>query len=64
LADPAEWGLTEYVERCVTIGNDVHWQPDGAGRAVGISPTGGLLVEAGGEVTELVSGAVHEVRTD
>lgn len=58
-----DWPHSEYVEACITLGREITWEPDGAGRAVDISPQGGLVVEAEGGRTTLVSGATHHVRT-
>ncbi len=58
---PGRWPRQEYLRRCATIGSDVIWEPDGAGRAIDIAPDGGLVVETmSGEVT-LRSGAVWSV---
>lgn len=59
---PDSWGREEYVSRCVTIGRDVTWEPDGSGRAVGVGSGGTLLVETDGGVVSLDSGVVREVR--
>lgn len=61
-AGPVEWGRDEYLARSATVGAEVTWEPDGAGRAVGIGPLGGLIVETVDGVVVLDSGAVHTVR--
>ncbi|MDO4792014.1 MAG: biotin--[acetyl-CoA-carboxylase] ligase [Buchananella hordeovulneris] len=59
--------VREYAQHCVTLGQPVRVQlcPDGSasagdlsGTAVGIAPTGALLVETGGEVREVSAGDV------
>lgn len=59
----AGWSLDHYKQKSVTLGNDVTWEPDGAGRAVDISSDGGLVVElGGGERKTLYSGAIRHLR--
>ena len=61
-AGPDAWGWEEYTARCVTLGRDLVWEPDGRGRALAITAAGGLLVAtAAGEIV-LDSGAVHSLR--
>jgi BirA family biotin operon repressor/biotin-[acetyl-CoA-carboxylase] ligase len=57
-----EWQLAEYRERCDTLGREVTWDPDGRGTAVDVDVDGSLVVESGGEVLRLRSGAVRHVR--
>lgn len=59
---PGEWPRDEYLAACETIGQEVTWEPDGAGRAVGIGADGALLVETPGAQIELRSGEVRHVR--
>ncbi|MBT8249112.1 MAG: biotin--[acetyl-CoA-carboxylase] ligase [Acidimicrobiia bacterium] len=58
---PGRWPRSRYVRRCVTIGSDIVWKPDGAGRAIDIAPDGGLIVETDSGEVELRSGAVWSV---
>lgn len=61
-AGPDAWGRDEYAARCVTLGRDIVWEPDGRGRARAIAPGGGLVVvTAAGEVV-IDSGAVQSIR--
>lgn len=61
-AGPGDWGRREYAERCLTLGTEVTWEPDGSGTAVGIDPGGGLVVAVGDGETVLRSGEVGRVR--
>lgn len=56
------WPRTEYLRACVTVGRDITWQPDGAGRAVGVADDGALVVETVAGMETVHSGAVHHVR--
>jgi biotin-(acetyl-CoA carboxylase) ligase len=61
-AGPEAWGRDEYAARCVTLGRDIVWEPDGRGRARAIAQGGGLVVvTAAGEVV-IDSGAVQSIR--
>jgi len=60
--ESADWGRAEYVAACSTIGHDVTWEPEGAGRATGIAPDGGLEVDTADGPTIIRSGEVHTVR--
>ena len=62
-AGPDRWGRDEYLAVSSTVGHQVTWQPDGAGRAVGIAADGGLVVAIGDGEVVLRSGEVREVRT-
>lgn len=62
-AGPDSWPLDRYVSRCVTIGSDIAWEPDGRGRAVDVDPTGALMVDTPGGRRRLTSAAVRHVRT-
>jgi BirA family biotin operon repressor/biotin-[acetyl-CoA-carboxylase] ligase len=57
-AGPGAWPRTEYVERAWTVGRKVTWD-GGTGRAVGIAPGGGLIVDTGKGETVLTAGEVH-----
>jgi BirA family biotin operon repressor/biotin-[acetyl-CoA-carboxylase] ligase len=56
------WPIDEYRAVCTTLGEDVVWEPQGAGRAVGIDGDGALLVETPEGVRAIHSGAVRHVR--
>jgi BirA family biotin operon repressor/biotin-[acetyl-CoA-carboxylase] ligase len=60
---PGDWPLDEYRERCSTLGQTITWVPDGIGQAVGIDPSGALLVETERGPVSLTSGAVTHIRT-
>lgn len=59
---PDSFERTRYIELCDTVGRDITWQPDGAGRAIGIGPDGELLVTTDGGALALHSGEVSHVR--
>jgi BirA family biotin operon repressor/biotin-[acetyl-CoA-carboxylase] ligase len=61
---PEDWGRLEYRQSCATIGQQVRWQPEGAGVAEDIDSDGALLVRTGGGIERLMSGRVWEVRDD
>ncbi|OFW67140.1 MAG: biotin--[acetyl-CoA-carboxylase] ligase [Actinobacteria bacterium RBG_16_68_21] len=63
-AGPEDWGRDEYLARSATVGSAVTWEPDGAGRAVGIGPLGGLIVQTARGTVVLDSGIVRLVRTE
>ncbi|HLU53271.1 MAG TPA: biotin--[acetyl-CoA-carboxylase] ligase [Acidimicrobiia bacterium] len=59
-----DWPRDEYVAACETIGQEIVWEPAGAGRAVGLAADGALVVEtADGTTVELRSGEIRHVRT-
>jgi biotin-(acetyl-CoA carboxylase) ligase len=62
-AGPDGWGREEYVDRCVTVGRDIVWEPEGRGRAIGVSLDGALEVQTQEGDVELRAGEVHTVRT-
>lgn len=59
---PDRWGRDEYRSRCVTIGQEVTWEPAGSGTATDIASDGGLEVRTAAGTVVLTSGAVHTVR--
>lgn len=59
---PERWGQAEYLARCVTIGEEIAWDPDGGGTATGIAADGGLVVMTRAGEVVLDSGAVRTVR--
>jgi len=58
------WPRDEYRRRCVTLGQELRWDPDGRGRAVEIADDGGLVVSVAGQELVLRSGTVRHVRVD
>ena len=62
-AGPEQWGWVEYGARCLTVGRDITWDPDGNGTAVGIAREGGLIVDTARGRVVLESGAVRSVRS-
>lgn len=61
-AGPDDWGIDEYRAVCTTVGKELTWEPDGAGKAVGVNEDGSLAVQTSSGVEALSAGAVHEVR--
>jgi BirA family biotin operon repressor/biotin-[acetyl-CoA-carboxylase] ligase len=61
-ADPNDWGRDEYQSYCTTIGEEIAWQPAGAGTAVGVDERGRLEVETVDGLIALDSGAVRQIR--
>ncbi len=61
LRTPGSWPRERYRQLCFTLGTDIRWEPDGAGRAVDVAHDGGLVVATrDGQIT-LRSGAVWSV---
>lgn len=58
------WPKDEYRRCCVTLGQELRWDPDGRGRAIGIADDGGLVVSVAGQELVLRSGTVRHVRAD
>jgi BirA family biotin operon repressor/biotin-[acetyl-CoA-carboxylase] ligase len=56
------WPRHEYVERCVTVGSEITWTPDGRGRAVDVEADGSLVVDTEVGPVRLRSGEVRHVR--
>jgi BirA family biotin operon repressor/biotin-[acetyl-CoA-carboxylase] ligase len=56
------WPIDEYRGVCATIGEDITWEPAGAGRAMGVDADGALIVETRNGVETVHSGAVRHVR--
>ena len=59
---PRSWPRDEYREASITIGRDITWSPEGAGRAVDIAPDGGLVVITHEGRTTLHASHVRHVR--
>ncbi len=58
---PDSWPRKEYVERCLTIGHEITWQPEGRGVAVDVDQDGGLVVSFGsaGQIVIHASEVAH-----
>ncbi len=59
---PGRWGRNEYRRACRTIGRDIRWHPDGAGRAIDVDEEGRLVVQTESGAIALSSGEVWSVR--
>lgn len=57
-----DWPQDEFRNRCLTLGREITWRPDGTGRAVDVDLDGALVVETDGGTVRLRSGEVHHVR--
>jgi BirA family biotin operon repressor/biotin-[acetyl-CoA-carboxylase] ligase len=62
LIDSPGWPIDEYRNRCLTLGMDVTWEPDGSGHALDIADDGGLLVETESGTETVHSGVVRHLR--
>lgn len=62
LVETEGWPSEEYRALCDTLGREITWEPDGAGRALDIHPDGGLIVEIDGRRETITSGVVSHVR--
>ena len=62
MLDDTDWPMEAYRAVCVTLGRDITWEPDGAGRAVDIAPDGALVVETPSGREAIHSGVVRHVR--
>ena len=61
-AGPTGLSRDEYIQRCVTIGRAIEWEPKGSCTAIGVDEDGALLVETDAGVQALSSGGVRHVR--
>jgi BirA family biotin operon repressor/biotin-[acetyl-CoA-carboxylase] ligase len=62
-AGPEAWGIDEYRAVCRTIDQDLTWEPDGRGRAIGVNDDGTLAVRTEAGDLALAASVVHEVRS-
>lgn len=59
---PEDWGRGEYLDRCVTLGRAVTWEPAGAGTAIDVTDAGALVIRTRSGTVVLDSGEVRLVR--
>jgi len=59
---PQDWGIDQYRLVCQTVGLDITWEPEGAGRAIGVNEDGTLAVRTEHGALSLSSGSVREIR--
>lgn len=59
---PKDWGIDDYRLACETVGFDVTWKPDGAGRVIGVNEDGTLAVRTEHGAMSISSGSVREIR--
>ncbi|HSK06747.1 MAG TPA: biotin--[acetyl-CoA-carboxylase] ligase [Acidimicrobiia bacterium] len=62
LVEEGGWPHDEYRSRCVTVGREITWEPEGRGRAVDVGEEGELVVEIEGRREMIPSGSIHHVR--
>lgn len=62
LIDCPGWPVDEYRAACVTIGEEIQWEPEGRGKAVDVAEDGGMKVETADGFETLYSGAIRHVR--
>ena len=60
---PDDWGREEYAAHCITLGQEIAWDPSGRGVARAIDRGGGLIVETVTGDIVIDVGAVRHVRT-
>ena len=63
LIDEDGWPIDEYRAACSTLGLEVSWEPDGRATAVDVNQVGELVVEQGGEMSAISSGAIRHLRS-
>ncbi len=63
LLEGTGWPIGDYRDSCVTLGRQITWEPDGAGKAVDVTDDGGLIVETDDGPQVITSGEVHSVRS-
>ena len=59
---PQNWGRAEYLERSVTVGRRVTWEPNGLGHALDIDEGGALVVETENGTERLIAGEIRHLR--
>ena len=59
---PQEWGRAEYLERSVTVGRRVTWEPNGVGTALDVDERGALVVETDHGLDRLLAGEIRHLR--
>lgn len=62
LIETPGWPVDSYRSVCVTLGQEITWQPDGSGRASDVDDAGGLIVETPDGSRTIHSGEVRHVR--
>jgi hypothetical protein len=62
LVEGEGWPIEEYRSLCATLGREVVWEPQGRGTAIDLTGEGGLVVESGGYLETLSSGAIRHLR--
>lgn len=59
---PGSWPIDRYRSRCVTLGTQITWDPDGAGLAVDVARDGSLVVDTDTGRINLTTAGVRHVR--
>ena len=60
---PQDWGRPEYLQRSVTIGRRVTWEPEGIGNVLDVDDRGALVVETENGIERLLAGEIRHLRT-
>jgi biotin-(acetyl-CoA carboxylase) ligase len=60
---PQNWGRREYLQRSVTIGRRVTWEPEGVGDVLDVDDRGALVVETEKGIERLLAGEIRHLRT-
>lgn len=63
MLEDTDWPIEAYRAVCDTLGGDITWEPDGAGRAVDIALDGALIVETPSGRQPIYSAAIRHVRS-
>ncbi len=63
LLDAPAWPRDRYLRLCLTVGQEIAWDPEGRGRAVSVDDDGALVVDTPDGVARLTSGAVRHLRS-
>lgn len=62
LLESPGWPMEEYRDSCLTLGQQIVWEPDGRGRAIDVTDSGALIVETDSGTETLYSGAIRHLR--
>jgi BirA family transcriptional regulator, biotin operon repressor / biotin---[acetyl-CoA-carboxylase] ligase len=59
---PQKWGRAEYLDRSVTVGRRVTWEPNGVGNVLDVDERGALIVETDHGIDRLLAGEIRHLR--
>ncbi|MPZ52578.1 MAG: biotin--[acetyl-CoA-carboxylase] ligase [Acidimicrobiia bacterium] len=63
LIDQDPWPIDDYRAVCVTLGQEITWEPTNSGTAVDIAPDGSLVVETASGREQIHSGEIRNLRS-